>query len=119
MKIDTAYDDRTTILYYYPGMHPDLVDALVEKGYRGIVIAGTGLGHVNKPLYPAFKRAVASGVHRRDDRADAMGLRADVRVRHGTGSMDIGVVPLDNIWLPETALMKLSWVLGHTDDRRK
>ncbi|MGV8042204.1 MAG: hypothetical protein AB2L07_19815 [Thermoanaerobaculaceae bacterium] len=44
-------------------MQPDLVDALVEKGYRGIVIAGTGLGHVNKPLYPALKRAVEQGVH--------------------------------------------------------
>ena len=38
--------------------HPH--DALVEKGYRGIVIAGTGLGHVNGPLYPALERAVAS-----------------------------------------------------------
>jgi glutamyl-tRNA(Gln) amidotransferase subunit D len=38
-------------------MQPDVVDAIVEKGYRGIVIAGTGLGHVNKPLYPALKRA--------------------------------------------------------------
>ena len=56
-RIDAVYDDRMTILYYYPGMKPDLVDALVEKGYRGIVIAGTGLGHVNKPLYPALKRA--------------------------------------------------------------
>ena len=63
VKVDTAYEDRMTILYYYPGMKPDLVDALVEKGYRGIVIAGTGLGHVNKPLYPALKRAVVAGVH--------------------------------------------------------
>jgi glutamyl-tRNA(Gln) amidotransferase subunit D len=27
--------------------------------------------------------------------------------------MDLGIVPLENM-LPETALMKLSWVLGHT-----
>src|SRR5210317_917165 len=45
VRIDTAYDDRVTILYYYPGMKEDVVDALVEAGYRGIVIAGTGLGH--------------------------------------------------------------------------
>jgi len=50
VRVNTAYDDRTTILYYYPGMQPDVVDALVEKGYRGIVVAGTGLGHVNRPL---------------------------------------------------------------------
>mgnify|MGYP002261014035 CR=1 FL=1 len=30
-------------------------------------------------------------------------------------AMRLGVVPLDNM-IPETALMKLSWVLGQTDD---
>ena len=30
----------------------------------------------------------------------------------GRDLMDLGVVPLDNM-LPETALMKLCWVLGH------
>ena len=39
------FDDRVTILYYYPNMRPDVIDALVGAGYRGIVIAGTGLGH--------------------------------------------------------------------------
>ena len=34
----------------------------------------------------------------------------------GRELLEIGVVPLDNM-LPETALMKLSWVLAHTDDR--
>jgi glutamyl-tRNA(Gln) amidotransferase subunit D len=33
----------------------------------------------------------------------------------GRDLLDLGVVPLDNM-LPETALMKLGWVLGHTDD---
>ncbi len=36
----------------------------------------------------------------------------------GRDLLDIGVVPLDNM-LPETALMKLSWVLGaHRRPRR-
>jgi len=33
----------------------------------------------------------------------------------GRDLLDLGVVPLDNM-LPETALMKLSWVLGQTDE---
>ena len=115
VKIDTAYDDRTTILYYYPGMHPDLVDALVEKGYRGIVIAGTGLGHVNKPLYPALKRAVLSGVHVVMTVQTLWGYAQMYVYDTGRDLMDLGIVPLDNM-LPETALMKLSWVLGHTHD---
>ena len=115
VKIDTAYDDRVTILYYYPGMKPDLVDALVEKGYKGIVIAGTGLGHVNSPLYPALERAVAAGVHVVMTVQTLWGFAQMYVYETGRDLMDIGVVPLDNM-LPETALMKLGWVLGHTDD---
>ncbi len=114
-RLDTAYDDRTTILYYYPGMKPDLVDALVERGYRGIVIAGTGLGHVNKPLYPALQRAVAAGVHVVMTVQTLWGYAQMYVYDTGRDLMDLGVVPLDNM-LPETALMKLSWVLGRTDD---
>jgi glutamyl-tRNA(Gln) amidotransferase subunit D len=113
--IDTAHDDRVTILYYYPGMKPDLVDALVEKGYRGIVIAGTGLGHVNSPLYPALERAISNGVHIVMTVQTLWGFAQMYVYDTGRDLLDIGVVPLDNM-LPETALMKLGWVLGHTDD---
>jgi glutamyl-tRNA(Gln) amidotransferase subunit D len=115
VTIDPAYDDRVTILYYYPGMRPDLLDALVEKGYRGIVIAGTGLGHVNKPLYPALRRAVEAGVHVVMTVQTLWGYVQMYVYDTGRDLMDLGVVPLENM-LPETALMKLCWVLGHTDD---
>ena len=114
VRVDPVYDERTTILYYYPGMHPDLVDALVEKGYHGIVIAGTGLGHVNKPLYPALKRAIEQGVHVVMAVQTLWGY-AQMYVYDTGRDPDIGIVPLDNM-LPETALMKLSWVLAHTRD---
>ncbi|HNX98389.1 MAG TPA: Glu-tRNA(Gln) amidotransferase subunit GatD, partial [Candidatus Aminicenantes bacterium] len=63
-KVDILpyFDERVAIVYYYPNMHPDIIDSLVDHGYRGIVIAGTGLGHVNKPLYPAIERARDKGV---------------------------------------------------------
>ena len=115
VRIDTRYDDRVTILYYYPGMKPDVVDALVEKGYRGIVIAGTGLGHVNRPLFPALKRAAAQGVHVVMTVQTLWGFAQMYVYDTGRDLLDIGVVPLDNM-LPETALMKLGWVLGHTDE---
>ena len=118
MRIDTAHDDRVTILYYYPGMKPDLVDALVEKGYRGIVIAGTGLGHVNSPLYPALESAVKHGVHIVMTVQTLWGFAQMYVYETGRDLLDIGIVPLDNM-LPETALMKLGWVLGHTDDHAR
>jgi glutamyl-tRNA(Gln) amidotransferase subunit D len=115
VRIDTKYDDRVTIIYYYPGMKPDVVDALVETGYRGIVIAGTGLGHVNRPLFPALQRAVDQGVHVVMTVQTLWGFAQMYVYDTGRDLLDIGVVPLDNM-LPETALMKLGWVLGHTNE---
>jgi glutamyl-tRNA(Gln) amidotransferase subunit D len=94
------------------------VDSLVANGYRGIVIAGTGLGHVNKPLYPALKRAVDAGVHVVMTVQTLWGYAQMYVYDTGRDLMDIGVVPLDNM-LPETALMKLSWVLGQTRGREE
>ena len=93
----------------------DIIDALVDRGYRGIVIAGTGLGHVNKPLYPALKKAIDQGVHVVMTVQTLWGYAQMYVYDTGRDLLDIGVVPLDNM-LPEKALMKLSWVLGHTDD---
>jgi len=117
--IDTAYDDRTTILYYYPGMRPDLVEGIVEKGYRGIVIAGTGLGHVNRPIFPALRWAIREkGVHVVMTVQTLWGYTQMYVYDTGRDLLELGVVPLENM-LPETALMKLSWVLGHTDDHEE
>jgi glutamyl-tRNA(Gln) amidotransferase subunit D len=64
-KVDVHpfFEERVAIVYYYPNMHPDIIDSLTDNGYKGIVIAGTGLGHINKPVYPAIRRAVEKGVH--------------------------------------------------------
>lgn len=118
VRIDPVYEDRVTLLYYYPGMAPDLVEAVAEKGYRGIVIAGTGLGHVNKPLYPALEKVIRQGVHVVMTVQTLWGYARMYVYDTGRDLLDIGVMPLDNM-LPETALMKLCWVLGHTDDREE
>ena len=115
VKIDPRYNDRVTILYYYPGMTPDIVDALVDNGYRGIVVAGTGLGHVNQPVRPALQRAIERGVHVVMTVQTLWGYAQMYVYDNGRDILEAGVIPLDNM-LPETALMKLGWVLGQTDD---
>ncbi|MCO6436310.1 MAG: Glu-tRNA(Gln) amidotransferase subunit GatD [Phycisphaerae bacterium] len=118
VTINTAFEERVTILYYYPNMRPDIVDAIVEKGYRGIVIAGTGLGHVNRPLYPALKRAVDAGVHIYMTVQTLWGYVQMYVYETGREIMELGVVPAANM-LPEVAYMKLCWALGQSDDREK
>ena len=118
VSINAVYDDRVTILYYYPGMRPDLVDAIVDTGYRGIVIAGTGLGHVNKPLYPALERAAEKNVHIYMTVQTLWGYTQMYVYETGREIMGLGVVPVANM-LPEVAYMKLCWALGQSDDREE
>ncbi len=114
--VNTAFEEKVTILYYYPNMNPDIIDAMVEKGYRGIVIAGTGLGHVNKPLYAAIKRATDRGVHIYMTVQTLWGYVQMYVYETGREMMELGVVPASNM-LPEVAYMKLCWTLGQTIDR--
>ena len=116
--INTAFEERVTIQYYYPNMNPDIVDALSEKGYRGLVIAGTGLGHVNKPLYPALRRAVERGMTVVMTVQTIWGYAQMYVYDTGRDLLDLGVIPLDNM-LPETAYMKLCWVLGQETDPKR
>ncbi|NQV03289.1 MAG: Glu-tRNA(Gln) amidotransferase subunit GatD, partial [Bacteroidia bacterium] len=56
------FEEKVGMIYYYTNMQPDMIDSMVDNGYKGIIIIGTGLGHVNKPLYPAIVRAAEKGV---------------------------------------------------------
>lgn len=118
VKILPYFEEKVTILYYYPNMQPDIIDALVDCGYKGIIIAGTGLGHVNKPVYPALKRAVEKGVHIFMTVQTLWGYTHMFVYDTGRDLMAMGVVPLDNM-LPEAAYIKLGWALGQTNDRQE
>jgi len=115
VRILPCFEERVALIYYYPNMHPDIIDALVEKGYRGIVIAGTGLGHVNKPVYPAIERATAAGVAIYMTVQTLWGYVHMFVYDTGRDLMAKGIVPAENM-LPEVAYVKLAWALGQTDD---
>jgi glutamyl-tRNA(Gln) amidotransferase subunit D len=113
--IKPYFSDKVSMLYYYPAMKPDVLDAMVDLGYKGIIIVGTGLGHVNKELYPAIERAHKNGVHMFMTVQTIWGYAHMFVYDTGRDMMAKGIVPLGNM-LPETAYIKLGWVLGQTDD---
>jgi glutamyl-tRNA(Gln) amidotransferase subunit D len=115
VSIDTAFEEKVSIVYYYPNMKSDIIEALVDNGYRGIVIAGTGLGHVNRPLFGALKKAIEKGIAIFMTVQTLWGFVQMYVYDTGRDLMDLGVVPGANL-LPEVAYMKLCWVLGHTRD---
>ncbi len=118
VKILPYFEEKVAIIYYYPNMQPDIIDSLVANGYKGIVIAGTGLGHVNKPLYPAIERAYAAGVHMYMTVQTLWGYVHMFVYDTGRDLMAKGIIPAGNM-LPEAAYIKLGWALGQTNDREE
>jgi glutamyl-tRNA(Gln) amidotransferase subunit D len=116
VTVQAHFDERVTILYYYPNMKPDIIDAMVAAGYRGIVIAGTGLGHVNRDVYPALERARDADVQVYMTLQTLWGYVQMNVYETGREILGLGVIPLANM-LPEIAYVKLAWALGcHPDD---
>ncbi len=115
VTITPVFEERVSLLYYYPNMHPDILDAMIDLGYKGIVIAGTGLGHVNKPLYPAIQRAAEKGVAIYMTVQTLWGYVHMFVYDTGRDLMSLGIIPAENM-LPEVAYIKLGWALGQTSD---
>ncbi len=118
VTIKPYFEEKIALLYYYPNMQPDVVNSLIDSGYKGIVIAGTGLGHVNKAVYSSIERAQKEGVAIYMTVQTLWGYVHMFVYDTGRDLMAKGIVPLENM-LPEVAYIKLGWALGQTSDLDK
>jgi glutamyl-tRNA(Gln) amidotransferase subunit D len=118
VQILPYFEEKVGMLYYYTNMQPDMIDSMVDNGYKGIVIIGTGLGHVNKPIYPAIERAAKKGVAIYMTVQTIWGYVHMFVYDTGRDLMAKGIVPAENM-LPEAAYIKLGWALGQTSDLEK
>ncbi|RLG79308.1 MAG: Glu-tRNA(Gln) amidotransferase GatDE subunit D [Thermoprotei archaeon] len=109
--LENKFDDRVAIVKAYPGVDPEIIDLLVDRGYHGIVIEGSGLGHIANKVIDSIRRAVEEGVAVVMTSQCLFG-RVDLYV-YSTGRrlLEAGVIPGSDM-LPETAFVKLSWILG-------
>lgn len=125
IDLDTKLDENVILLKIHPGIKSDFVRSL-QHYYKGVILEGTGLGHVpshsvseySQPLFDALSEIIQAGVHVCMT-SQCMWGRVNMNV-YSTGRelLNIGIIPLEDM-LPETALVKLMWVLGHTSDPEK
>ncbi len=109
------FSEKVALVKFYPGLDPAIINFYVENGFKGILLEGSGLGHVSKFCFDAIKNAVAKGVVVALASQCIWG-RVNMNVYDtGRDLLSFGVVPLDDMF-PETALVKLMWVLGQTSD---
>lgn len=116
--VKSHFNHHAYLLKFHPGFNPEMITSAVTAGARGLILEGTGLGHVSKYCYDAVKRALKQDVPVFMTSQTIWG-RVDMNVYvTGRDLLNIGVTPLEDM-ISETALVKLMWVLGQTQSLEK
>jgi glutamyl-tRNA(Gln) amidotransferase subunit D len=109
------FTEKVALVKFHPGLDPSVIDFYVQKGFKGILLEGSGLGHVSKYCFDSIKKAVTKGVLVALASQCIWG-RVNMNVYDtGRDLLSIGVIPTEDMF-PETALVKLMWALGQTND---
>lgn len=109
------FEDKVALLKYHPNMDARLIEYLSELGYKGLVLEGTGLGHVSKHLFNSIEDAIKKGMIICMTSQCIYGRVRMTVYETGRDLLRRGVLPLDDM-LPEVALVKLSWALANKED---
>ncbi len=118
IELKAHFDPHAFLLKFYPGFDPQLIDASVAAGARGIVLEGTGLGHISRYCYDSIKKALKQDVPVFMTSQTIWG-RVDMNVYvTGRDLLNMGVISLEDM-IPETAIVKLMWVLAQTKSLEK
>ena len=114
-------EEKVGLLKIHINMFPEQFSFF--KGYKGLVIEGTGMGHtpgqapnpecaIHKKIYPAIKQVIDSGcVVVMTTQCLFGGVNMDVYDK-GRDLLNLGIIPGKDM-LANTALVKLSWLLGN------
>lgn len=126
LDLQDHFSENVGMLYVHPGIKPKFVDKFAD--YDGVVIVGTGLGHtptnpfdnkLGKSIAPNLKALADSGVSLVMSTQTIYGrVNMDV-YSSGRLLQEIGIIGSGADWTPETAYVKLCWVLGKEKDPKK
>ncbi|HKM78197.1 MAG TPA: Glu-tRNA(Gln) amidotransferase subunit GatD [Candidatus Bathyarchaeia archaeon] len=114
-SIKPKFDPNVVLIKFYPGISVGIIDWAIASGYKGIVLEGSGLGHVGDAMFPAIERALNEGIIVAMCSQCIWG-RVHMNV-YSTGRdlLRLGVIPLDDM-LSETALVKMMWAFANERD---
>ena len=104
-------EPKCAILRYTPGMSPELLRFCSLSGYKGIVIDGTGLGHVASDWIPLIEFATAEEIPVVVTSQCINGRICDRVYDTGRDMLRAGAIEGEDM-LSEVALVKLMWALG-------
>jgi glutamyl-tRNA(Gln) amidotransferase subunit D len=114
-----GYEPKVALLYMYPNSDPSLIGHYISKGYKGLIIGATGLGHM--PISTSHKEynwlngvkdAVAAGMVVGITSQCLFGRVSGTVYRYGRMLTEAGAIYCEDM-MPEVAYVKLGWLLGN------
>ncbi|MEM4318547.1 MAG: Glu-tRNA(Gln) amidotransferase subunit GatD [Candidatus Pacearchaeota archaeon] len=118
---DTAWEDKVALIKFHPNADPKILDFYAKEGYKGVIIEATGMGHV-------AIEGKKSWLDKIKNLSKKMLICFAPQTIYGSLNQNVystarllekaGVVYLHDM-LPETAYVKLSYVLGKTKNMEK
>ncbi|HJM17517.1 MAG TPA: Glu-tRNA(Gln) amidotransferase subunit GatD [Candidatus Poseidoniia archaeon] len=115
-ELQAGFDDNIGMVWSHPGLKVEDWENIVS-GKNGIVIAGTGLGHINSDLLDTIKNTSKDVPVVMSSQCLAGSTNLNV-YRNGRKLIENGVIETYDM-LPETALVKMMWLSKHHHDHVK
>ncbi|MFH1325457.1 MAG: Glu-tRNA(Gln) amidotransferase subunit GatD [archaeon] len=116
-KLDAKFEPKVALVKIYPGQNPEILDYYLKKKYKGIVLELSGLGHLpvnGKNSWIRKLKEVQKKIFLCATTQTIYGRVDPYVYSNGREILKTGVVYLEDM-LSETALVKLGWVLGHSE----
>ncbi|ELZ96103.1 glutamyl-tRNA(Gln) amidotransferase subunit D [Haloferax mucosum ATCC BAA-1512] len=113
LALHADLDADVELMKFTPGMDPAALDYL--DGKSGLIIEGTGLGHIHTDLIPRIEELVEDGTVVAMTSQCLEGRVCDRVYDTGRDLLDAGVIEAGDT-LPGTAKVKLMWALANLSD---
>ncbi len=115
LELNNELASKVALVKMYPGISPEIIDIYVDKGYEGLVIEGTGLGHCSDEVITSIARATSEDIPVIMTSQCIFG-RTNMNVySSGRRLLQNNVLSVGDM-IPETAYTKLLWAAGQTSN---
>jgi len=119
VKTDLKFEEKVALVKIYPGQKPDILDFYLKNKYKGVVLEMSGLGHLptkraRNPWIKKLKDVQKKGIIVCAASQAIYGRLDPLVYSNGRELLETGIIYLEDM-LSETALVKLGWVLGHSE----
>ncbi len=112
LELTDGLETEVELLKFTPGMDPAFLEVL--EGKEGVVLEGTGLGHVSTDLIPRLEELIDDGTTVVMTSQCLEGRVCDRVYDTGRDLLEAGVIEAGDT-LPGTAKVKLMWTLANEE----